>query len=491
MSYLHSHGIIHRDLKPGNVFLDKSLYPKLSGFNISKFVNNESFTKSYKLKGTPAYLAPEVYLNHEYSKLSDVYSYGLIVYEIITGEKPFDEHISPKEIKQMICDEKRRPKLTESISKAYCDLIQRCWSQNPEERPSFESILNEFKTNPDFIIDQIDKEEYFNYIKMIDESPISFDKSKQISYVDQVFNNTVIGHHRKNSKINLSCIYDTETDNILLNHDFINIQNYEKQKLIDVQIMFKLNVIVDKQTNSLYKVKRAVDKDWYIYFVFDNEIELLMELKHHPSFLNFVGFSPFDFKNRKLPTLVIEHGSNGTLENILELDIKNPNDLILDPTKRLIIIYGIASGMSYLHSINRIHCELKPTNIHLDEFLFPRISEFKESKLSSENPIPDLLTLSFALTRNDDDFYMSPEDFIFGVNCSASDVYSFAMIAYQLITNERPFEELNYDLLEKVYYNNIRPKFKENVPDCYKNLIEKCWPLNQKTDQHSMKLFII
>ena len=92
--------------------------------------------------------------------------------------------------------------------------------------------------------------------------------------------------------------------------------------------------------------------------------------------------------------IITDYATNGTLENILELDMKNqdknPNELILNPTKRLIILYGIASGMSYLHSHNIIHCSLKPSHIYLDDFLFPKITEFGESELISENPIPNI-----------------------------------------------------------------------------------------------------
>ena len=73
--------------------MDEYLHPKISGFRFSKILDfvsvsiNQQSTKG--LKGTPLFMAPEVLECEEYSKASDVYSFGLIVYEIFMGERPF------------------------------------------------------------------------------------------------------------------------------------------------------------------------------------------------------------------------------------------------------------------------------------------------------------------------------------------------------------------------------------------------------------------
>ena len=72
---------------------------------------------------------------------------------------------------------------------------------------------------------------------------------------------------------------------------------------------------------------------------------------NHPCLLKFVGYSPINFKKQLKPVIVTENFSNGSLSNILEVErIKKANIQGWNETKKLINIFGIASGMSYLHS---------------------------------------------------------------------------------------------------------------------------------------------
>lgn len=109
------------------------------------------------MKGTPAYLSPETYEHNEYSKKSDVYSYSHILYEILTNEKIYSEFTNSNEIKTHILTNHLRPIIRTPIPKAYHNLIERCWDENPSKRPSFEEIITELRTNPEFITDSVDK----------------------------------------------------------------------------------------------------------------------------------------------------------------------------------------------------------------------------------------------------------------------------------------------------------------------------------------------
>jgi serine/threonine protein kinase len=84
----HAKGIIHRDLKPGNVLLSASGRPKLADFGIARLVDTATSTRS-ELLGTPHYMSPEQVRGEKVAPVSDLYSLGVVLYEMLTGRVPF------------------------------------------------------------------------------------------------------------------------------------------------------------------------------------------------------------------------------------------------------------------------------------------------------------------------------------------------------------------------------------------------------------------
>ena len=89
--YLHKNRVLHRDLKTLNIFLTKDNHIKIGDFGVSKkLINNNIY--AYTFVGTPYYLSPEICQNKPYDEKSDVWSLGVLIYELITLNKPFDSN---------------------------------------------------------------------------------------------------------------------------------------------------------------------------------------------------------------------------------------------------------------------------------------------------------------------------------------------------------------------------------------------------------------
>jgi hypothetical protein len=88
IGYLHDHGIVHRDLKPGNVFIENGSV-KVGDYGLSKFISGSQRTAQTQSVGTVHYMAPEISTGN-YNKQIDIYAAGILLYEMLTGNVPFE-----------------------------------------------------------------------------------------------------------------------------------------------------------------------------------------------------------------------------------------------------------------------------------------------------------------------------------------------------------------------------------------------------------------
>uniref|UniRef100_A0A6B2L9F5 Protein kinase domain-containing protein n=1 Tax=Arcella intermedia TaxID=1963864 RepID=A0A6B2L9F5_9EUKA len=155
--------IVHRDLKSLNLLLNKDLTIKVCDFGLSRYVPPEGEKPQecdqtlQKLRGTYAYTAPEMYHSKIYTTKSDVFSIGIIIWEMSSCvinrqfRKPYSEYSDIKHDYQIIyqvAEQGRRPTIPVDCPKSVAAVMQQCWAQEPADRPSVEELLvhmNEIK----------------------------------------------------------------------------------------------------------------------------------------------------------------------------------------------------------------------------------------------------------------------------------------------------------------------------------------------------------
>ena len=168
MAYLHSasKAIIHRDLKPSNILIGGSYHNspselalhtgviKIGDFGLSKSLATlgnfpgANSNEAYNLTGGTGsyrYMAPEVFRHEPYSSKVDVYSFAMIVYQLIEGVVPF-HGTKPMQAAVEVSTDQRRPdwstlyQLERNSGDKLRSLVEQCWTTDPQERPSFEEI---------------------------------------------------------------------------------------------------------------------------------------------------------------------------------------------------------------------------------------------------------------------------------------------------------------------------------------------------------------
>jgi len=147
MKFVHSKGYLHRDLKPDNILVDQKYNIKIADFGLSrKMIVSSGITN----RGTPLYMAPELLAANGYDKPVDVWSFGLIVWEIFNAKVVFKGLEFDLLGKEQYDHFKRdnRPSLNEgNIEPKMANLLKRCWAFAPLKRPTFAQISEEFSSN--------------------------------------------------------------------------------------------------------------------------------------------------------------------------------------------------------------------------------------------------------------------------------------------------------------------------------------------------------
>ncbi len=152
MEAAHEHGIIHRDIKPQNIMISRDGKVKVADFGIAKVVSSDTYTQN--AVGSVHYLSPEQARGGYYDERSDIYSLGVTLYEMLTGQLPFggDSDVSVA-LKHIQTEARPARELVPSIPYSLDKVVQKCMQKHPENRyASASDMIIDLKhsiTNPD------------------------------------------------------------------------------------------------------------------------------------------------------------------------------------------------------------------------------------------------------------------------------------------------------------------------------------------------------
>ena len=146
MKYLHEHNIIYRDLKPENIGFDVRGDPKIFDFGLAKQLTDDisNGDGTYKLTGftgSMRYMAPEIAKSLPYNLSADIYSFGMLFWEIFANEPPFITY-SMKMHNELVIHKGYRPVVDDKWPFALSDIMKKCWKPEFKDRPDFTELTN-------------------------------------------------------------------------------------------------------------------------------------------------------------------------------------------------------------------------------------------------------------------------------------------------------------------------------------------------------------
>ncbi|KAG9306767.1 hypothetical protein G9A89_005667 [Geosiphon pyriformis] len=175
LAYIHDENIVHRDLHSKNILMHHGK-PLITDFGLSKKISGaDDLSLHSSVTGILAYVPPERLTDHPspYDTRSDIYSFGVIMWEISAGRAPFPK--SNDSLIFSICNGKRETPII-GTPIAYHQLYSRCWDFDPERRPTMDEILNELEQMP--FLPVIEKEEKLTkFASVITEEPENLNES--------------------------------------------------------------------------------------------------------------------------------------------------------------------------------------------------------------------------------------------------------------------------------------------------------------------------
>jgi serine/threonine-protein kinase len=140
LAYAHAQGVVHRDVKPENVLLTRAGRAKVADFGLARTVDQSSLTTQGRILGTAVYMSPEQVRGQRATAASDVYAFGVMLYEAISGDRPFTADSQLGYLYQHAEVDPPRPVIRKHYPAALAGLALACLAKEPADRPAMAEV---------------------------------------------------------------------------------------------------------------------------------------------------------------------------------------------------------------------------------------------------------------------------------------------------------------------------------------------------------------
>nr|XP_043611743.1 uncharacterized protein LOC122583402 [Erigeron canadensis] len=486
--YIHQHFsyicVIHGNIKSSRILLDDRWEPILFGFDCSIFVaSNVPLARISNYRGALEYKDPAFEKTGGISFKSDVFSFGVVLFEILFGQKASIQnynqwyfadlarhHYEEKTLEKMIDPHLRQQMDSQSLhifsETAYC-----CLKKQREQRLDIIQVIKKLQKAMEH---QIKHESALEADKV--GTPIDYWKGKNLEHLKIQLSEIMLATRNFAETYIIGSggygmVYRAELDH----YDSRN-SLYIKEEDRDVW----------PKKRSVVAIKRILDakgkKGFYA------EIEILTNCKHQ-NVISLLGFCDED----PHMILVYELVSNGSLDDYLE---STTNYINLTWGQRIHICLDIARGLNYLHTKTKnkptiVHRDIKSANILLDNSWNAKIADFGLSKLHPMNQISSTFKTNHLAGT---EVYMDPEYKETGKLKKESDIYSFGIVLFEIMCGRLAYDKFFYGGNDNGIPSVARRLFNEgrlnemldpNIKQAYGNI----FLINRGLNQDSLDIF--